>query len=353
MDITRLNNRLSRSISPENPTGEKGKGGMCPLDKGGAQWAAREMGRGWKVNPFVDIAPHTAITLADIDGSGAIAHIWMTIKDDHWRCAILRFYWEGQEKPAVEAPVADFFCMGWNKAGLLSSRVVCVNAANGFNAYWEMPFRKRCRITLENVDDIGMRVFYQIDYALFEQPEDIVYFHAQFRRVNPLPDGAVYTIVDNVRGRGHYVGTYLAWGSNSNGWWGEGEVKFYIDGDKEYPTICSTGTEDYFCGAYSFLNPKTKAAYQTYCTPYAGFHQALLPDQLYASQCRFGAYRWHLPDPVFFSEDLRVTIQALGWRSGHRYLPLRDDIASVAYWYQQLPSPDFPLFPGKDSLEVI
>ena len=353
MDLTRVQNRQARSICPENPTGEKGDACRCELENGSAQWAARELGFGWKVNPFIVIPPHTTVTLANITGSGAINHIWMTLKDDHWRWGILRAYWEDQETPSVETPVADFFCMGWNKADLLSSQMICVNSANGFNSYWEMPFRRHARITLENMDDMEMTVYFQIDYALFDQPEDIVYFHAQFRRMNPLPYGEVYTILDHVQGRGHYVGTYLAWGSNSNDWWGEGEVKFYIDGDQDFPTIASTGTEDYFGGAYSFLDHHTKSKYQPFCSPYCGFHQVLLPDQLYRSQLRFGMYRWHVPDPVFFQENLRVTIQALGWRAGHRYLPLQDDIASVAYWYQQLPSPVFPPFPSKNDLEVI
>ena len=138
-----------------------------------------------------------------------------------------------------------------------------------FNCYWEMPFRKRCRITMENIGREDMTLFYQIDYTLTEVPEDCAYFHAQFRRVNPLPYKEVYTILDGVKGQGHYVGTYMAWGVNNNGWWGEGEIKFYMDGDGEFPTICGTGTEDYFCGSYNFENKETKQ-YQEFNTPYAG-----------------------------------------------------------------------------------
>ena len=116
---------------------------------------------------------------------------------------------------------------------------------------------------------------------------------------------------------------------NNTGWWGEGEIKFYMDGDRKYPTICGTGTEDYFCGSYNFENPQTHQ-YQTFTTPYSGLCQVIRPDGIYASQTRFGLYRWHIADPVYFAEELRITIQALGWRSGGRYLPLQDDIASVA-----------------------
>jgi hypothetical protein len=214
-----------------------------------------------------------------------------------------------------------------------------------------MPFRRRCRITLENRGEKPKILYYQIDCALGEVPDDAAYFHAQFRRANPLPYREVHTLVDGVRGRGHYAGTYLAWGSNSTGWWGEGEVKFYLDGDGEFPTLCGTGTEDYFCGSYNFENQETHR-YQEFCTPYAGLHQVLRPDGLYQSQQRFGMYRWHIPDPVRFESDLRATVQALGWRSGGRYLPLQDDLASVAFWYQTLPTAPFPPLPDRDACEV-
>jgi hypothetical protein len=139
---------------------------------------------------------------------------------------------------------------------------------------------------------------------------------------------------------------------NNNGWWGEGEVKFFLDGDKEFPTICGTGTEDYFCGSYNFENRKTRQ-YQEYNTPYAGMPQVHRPDGVYGSQMRFSLYRWHLLDPVRFAQDLRVTVQALGWRSDHRFLPLRDDIASVAYWYQEKPAARWPALPDKNALEII
>jgi len=146
------------------------------------------------------------------------------------------------------------------------------------------------------------------------------------------------------------VGTYICWQSNNTGWWGEGEIKFFIDGDKKFPTICGTGTEDYFCGSYCFTN---KGKYKEFTTPYAGMPQVITPDGMWQSQQRFGLYRWHIMDPVRFEEDLKVTIQALGWRSGGRYLPLQDDISSVAVWYQQEPHAKFPPLPGKDELEII
>lgn len=350
--LARLSDARSRSISPENFTGEPGGGARCELEDGIAAHAARDLGKGWKVNPYIRLQPGETFEICNITGEGMIQHIWMT-PTGRWRDAIIRFYWDGSDVPSVESPVGDFFCMGWNEYAQLSSLAVCVNPGSAFNCYWPMPFRKQCRITLENRGTQPVNYYYQIDYCLTEVPEDCAYFHAHFRRVNPLPYKDVYTILDGVQGKGHYVGTYLAWGVNNTGWWGEGEIKFYMDGDGEYPTICGTGTEDYFCGSYNFENPVTHDRYQTFSTPYTGLHQVIVPDGLYKSQTRFGMYRWHLQDPIRFENSLRVTVQALGWRSEGRYLPLQDDIASVAFWYQTLPAPAFPPLPDRDALEVI
>jgi hypothetical protein len=348
-NLSRLSDAVTRSISPENVTGEKGKGGMA-TEGTGAQ-CARDLGQGWKVSPSVGIEPGQTFQLADIQGPGAIQQMWMT-PTGNWRYSILRIYWDGQDLPSVECPVGDFFCSGWGKYAQLSSLAVCVNPGSAFNSYWEMPFRRRCRMTVTNVADERMVLYYQINYTLTDVPDDVGYFHAQFRRANPLPYGSIHTLLDDVRGQGQYVGTYVAWGVNNSGWWGEGEIKFYMDGDDVFPTICGTGTEDYFCGSYNFENRETRQ-YQEFTTPYAGLHQVLRPDGVYRSQMRFGMYRWHIPDPVRFQSDLRVTIQALGWRSGGRYLPLQDDISSVAYWYQTLPTAPFPPLPERDYLEVI
>lgn len=346
--LSRLSNAKTRSISAENFTGEKGKGGMA-TEGTGAQ-AARDLGQGWKVSPSVSIAPRTTFTLADIAGSGAIQHIWLTVFPEAWRRAVLRMYWDGEDSPSVETPVGDFFCSGWCVRCNVSSLAVCVNPAGGFNSYWEMPFRTSARITLENMDDDPLVCYYQITYALSDVPADAAYFHAQWRRSNPLPYKSVHTLLDGVRGQGHYVGTYLAWGVHNNSWWGEGEIKFYLDGD-EWPTICGTGTEDYFGGAWNFEHPPGE--YGVFSGPYSGLPQVIKPDGLYRSQQRFGMYRWHIADPIRFEHDLRVTIQALGWHSGRRYLPLQDDIASTAFWYQTEPHAPFPLLPDRDGLEVI
>jgi hypothetical protein len=346
--LSHLSHAKTRSISPENITGEKGKGGMATEGTGAK--AARDLGQGWKISPSVRIKAGQTFVMADVAGQGAIQHIWMT-PTGHWRYSILRIYWDGETTPSVEVPVGDFFAAGWGGYAQLSSLAVCVNPGSAFNAYWEMPFRKSVRMTMENLDEQDMTLYYQIDYTLTEVPADAAYFHAQFRRTNPLPYKTDYTILDGVKGWGHYVGTYLAWGVNNTGWWGEGEIKFFIDGDSTFPTICGTGTEDYFCGSYNFENPNTKQ-YQEFTTPYSGLVQVIRPDGAYNSQQRFGLYRWHIMDPIRFESDLRVTIQALGWRSGGRYLPLQDDIASTAFWYQTEPHALFPKLPSKDDLEV-
>jgi len=363
-NLSRLSHAKTRSISPENLTGEKGKGGMATEGTGAK--AARDLGQGWKISPSLKVEPKKVLTLAQIQGPGAIQHIWMT-PSGNYRFSIVRIYWDGEREPSVEVPVGDLFGCGWGKYAQISSLAICVNPGSGLNSYWEMPFRKSCKMTLQNLDDEPMTIYYQIDYVLTEVPEDAAYFHAQFRRSNPLPLKTDHVILDGVKGWGHYVGTYLAWGVHNTGWWGEGEIKFFLDGDTNFPTINGTGTEDYFCGSYDFdatapaalpnlLQPGTPppsgSHYQEFTSPYSGLAQVIRPDGHYESQQRFGLYRWHIMDPIRFEKDIRVTIQALGWRSGDRYLPLQDDISSVAFWYQTEPHAPFLRLPDKDYLEV-
>jgi hypothetical protein len=353
-NLSQLSDAVTRSISAENPTGEKGQGGRATEGIGAG--AARELGQGWKISPCIPVPGQTIVELASIKGPGAIQHIWVTVHPSNWRRLVLRMYWDDEPAPSVETPLGDFFCNGWGEPCNVSSLPIAVNPAGGFNSYWEMPFRRHARITLENLSpDRINEFFYQITYTLTEVPQDRAYFHAQWRRNNPLPYQTPHTILDGVEGRGHYVGTYLAWGVNNRGWWGEGEVKFFIDNDDEFPTICGTGTEDYFGGAWCFEQPKGQ--YGTYSTPYLGLPQVVKPDGFYNSQQRFGMYRWHVMDPIRFQENLWVTIQALGWRSAAggkaRYLPLQDDIASTACWYQTEPHAAFPEFPHLNFLEVI
>ena len=351
-----LSDAKTRSISPENFTGEKGKAAMAEAKRegGGSAWfVAQDLGQGWKVSPYVHIPGKSTFTLAEIEGSGAIQQIWLTPAPlNKSRTMILRFYWDGEETPSIECPLADFFTCGWQEYCQNNSLMVNVNPGSAFNCYWNMPFRKKAKVTIENLDDNQITVYYQINYALGDVPDNAAYLHAQFRRVNRLKEKDVVTLLDGVKGKGHYVGTYMAWEVFSPGWWGEGEIKFFMDGDKEFPTICGTGTEDYFCGSYNF---DRGGLYREFSTPYAGLVQVIPNNICYKPGQRFGLYRWHVTDPVRFDEDLKVTMQALGWQGGgdnHRYLPLQDDISSVAFWYQTEPHAAFPKFPSREELLI-
>ncbi|MFA6929268.1 MAG: glycoside hydrolase family 172 protein [Lentisphaeria bacterium] len=352
--LSMLSNAETHSISSENRSGGKGQGGMAPADPTGP---ARDLGSGWKCHAYDRIAPGETFEMAIIKGSGAIQSIWMT--GTPGRNMILRIYWDGQEHPSVECPVSDFFAVPWMKTNApsekqyfpqINSMPVAVNPKSGLNCFWEMPFRKHCRITMENLHPVNDAVlFFQINYTLTDVPENAAYFHAQFRRINPLPCKEVYTIIDGIKGQGHYVGTSMGWGINNNGWWGEGEIKFFIDGDSTYPSICGTGTEDYFGGSYNW---DIGGKYVEYTTAFLGMHQVIRPDGTYNSQHRHAMYRWHVMDPIRFKQNMKVTIQALGWRDGGRFLPGMHDICSVAFWYQNIPTAPFPPFPPLDHLEI-
>ncbi len=331
--LTVLSKAKTFSISPENFTGEAGKGAMAETGTGSVP--ARELGRGWKVSPSVMLPPHKEFTMAEIEGSGIIKHIWLTMDARFWRSVVLRIYWEGEATPAVYTPIGDFFCNGWCSPTLINSLAVTVNPRGGFNSYFEMPFRRHAKITAENLNDDEVCLYYQVDFVRTEIERDSLYFHAQWNRANPVPYKEEYVLVEGIHGKGHYVGTYMARQVNSDNWWGEGEFKFYRDGDGEFPTICGTGTEDYFGGAWNFEQPL--GAYCAYSTAYQGFSPVQQPDGLYKANTRFSMYRWHIRDAITFEKELKVTVQNLGWRSGARYLPLRDDVATVAYWYQDGP----------------
>lgn len=327
-----LTGARTRSLGPENPDGAKGGGGRA-IDGLGAS-AARELGQGWKVSPCIAVAAGRRVTIADVEGPGVIRHIWLTLFPQHWSTTVLRFHWDGASDPAIEVPLGDFFCQGFGEHCDVQSIPVAANPRGGLNCYWPMPFRERATVTVENrgAEDVPA-LFYELTYSLEDVATDVGYLHAQWRRSAPVPFKEPHVVLERVAGPGHYVGTYLAWGARADGWWGEGEVKFYVDGDEEWPTICGTGTEDYVGGAWGFAAPDGE--YATYTGPFLGFPQALGPDGAYRG--RFGLYRWHVPDPIRFEQDLRVTVQALGYGTREdgsgRYVPLEDDVSSTAFWY--------------------
>ena len=358
-----LSHAQSRSISPENLTGETGMGGRTPLEQGSAKAAAAKLGTGWKVNPYINIPAGETFTMGEAAGPGIINHIWLTLGGAaEYRSAILRIYWDDETTPSVEAPVGDFFASGWGKGKepIIDSSVMAVNPGSGFNSFWQMPFRKKFRMTMENRSARQLTIYYQVDYALTSVPANAAYFHAQFRMADRLKAQEVYTLLDGVRGHGHYVGTYLGHGAFSPGWWGEGEIKFFIDGDTDFPTINGTGEEDYFLGSYGYAKRENGGAPRetNYSAAYAGFYVTEPVDWVTqyfkpGHERRYAQYRWHVMDPVRFTDDLKVTIQSLGWEgaSGAKilgdgtYKPLEDYLASVAYWYQAEPHAAFPALP--------
>lgn len=347
--LTRISTAKSRAVNWENRSGEKGKGGM----------GAGALGPSRKGSPCIPvITPGECVTLASIEGPGIINHIWMTVTDQTskrnpfvLRDLILRMYWDDEETPSVECPLGDFFCCGFGASYMVNAMPICVNPTRGFNCYFQMPFRKKAVITLENQNDEDIPAFfYQVDYCLNEKLyEDMAYFHAQWRRQRITEKGEDYVILDQVKGRGQYVGTYLALTTLERYWWGEGEVKFFLDGDKEFPTICGTGTEDYFGGAWSFsVQENGKTVEQTYHTAFSGYpyyskkdnmvHNAYHNDDQMPQR---SFYRFHIPDPIYFQQDLKVTIQQIGVYEGGLF-ERQDDVATVAYWYQSEPHISFP-----------
>jgi hypothetical protein len=331
--IALLSDAETRSISAENPNGERGGGAKAVPADGSA---ASLLGPGWKVRPSIKLPPQSTTTLAEIAGPGTIQHIWLTVRPQAYRSTVLRCYWDGEETPSIEVPLGDFFCNGHALRYDVNSLPIAVNPTGGFNSYWPMPFRRSARITIENEywEEIP-GFYYQITYALAPVPENAAYFHAQWRRSMTTRECPEHVLLDGVSGQGQYVGTFIAWTQFSNGWWGEGEVKFYMDGDTDHPTICGTGTEDYFGGAWNFGD-------RTFSTPFLGYP---LYRQDPVEVPLHGMYRWHIMDPIRFKQDLKVTVQALGWWLNRKFEPLTDDIASVAYWYQTSPHAPFPTLP--------
>ena len=348
---------VSRSVSGENVTGEPGKGGMADpamaAQPGIAEFGqvpdleqpnpGRDLGPKHKNRAWIFLDPTVETPLLDTDGPGIIRHIWIATHKEYFRDCIIRMYWDGEETPSVEVPLGDFFCNAPGFYGEIQSNVICVNPVNAMNCYFPMPFRKHARMTIQNRRTERLSHFYYtVNYTLEPVAGQTPYLHASFRRVHSLPYDQDMVIADGIKGTGTFAGCYLAWQQNNAGWWGEGEVKMFIDGDFEFPTICGTGTEDYFGGAWGFGN-------KTFSSPYSGYNCG---GESKTGQ-RHAMYRFHLPDPVWFHKDLKVTIQALGWRSFGRFLPLRDDIAATAWWYQNEPHAPLPKLGSPDDLENI
>lgn len=338
----------TRQISAENPFGDKG--GACIWEPNPEDpflphsRTAMELGKGWKVRPFIKLKPGETATLADITGPGCINEFFITTDHDLLNELVLRIYWDGEEMPSVETTLGAFFAMGHDTAKhSVNSIPIVVCPRNACSSYWQMPFRKKALVTLthdgrEEIDCIAFRILYK----LYDIPDDTAYFHAQWRRSTTTLDNPVYTILDGIKGKGLYVGTYLAWNAASSDWWGEGEVKFYIDGDTEFPTMADNGTEDYFGGSFGFSSFNSELNWNdenTYSTPFIGLPLAKIHNP--SGPRKYSMYRWHIYDSIGFTSDIKVEVQTLGVRFG-KYRPLDEDIASVAYWYQLEPHNVFP-----------
>lgn len=367
-DVLHFKNEKSRTISAENKTDEPGRAAM----------ATGKLGPQRKGSADISLDQGETVTLADIQGPGEIRHMWFTVTDKTTkgsfvlRDLVLRMYWDNEENPSVEVPLGDFFCNGFASRCLVNSVPIVVNPFGGMNSYFKMPFNHHAKITITNEHPGFIKhFFYTINYA--EKPQEdpeLLYFHAFWNREDPVKKGRDYTLIDGVQGQGYYVGTYMAICALQRYWWGEGEFKFYLDNDEQFPTVTSTGAEDYFGGAWAFQKQEYGQLPQTYTysTAFQGypFHEtqdhtrdlfsAGKPDPNSVHACgndglpQHGLYRWHLSDPIAFSNRLKVTFQDIGNDDIGLY-ERSDDISTVAYWYQTEPhSPFRPFLARADRL---
>jgi len=281
------------------------------------------------------------LPLLDVKGAGRITHIWFTIASpskDHLRELVLRMTWDDAPKPAVEIPVGDFFAQGFGRYVEFSSAPVAIGAHNALNCYWPMPFKKHAVITVTNEGSQPVHAFYfNIDYRLQRHPDkDLRYFHTQYRCYFPAPVGKPLTICDT-KGSGHYVGTFISVMANSDGWWGEGNDYWYIDGSSK-PVISGTGSEDYFCGAWDFG--------RAFWNPYFGVPLYDNPEKGGEKRGILNTcYRWHIQDPVPFTKSLLFTLEH--GRSGYDEdrKPFTNHYTTVAFYYLDNPNGDGPAIP--------
>lgn len=335
----------SRSACFENPTGEKGGGGR----------AASNLGVGRKGSAMRKLKPGDDATLCDIAGPGVIRHIWLTTRDvqETYRNLILRAWWDDQAHPSIECPIGDFFGFAHGQVRPYHSAVHAVGEKGALNIWLPMPFTRRARMTLTNEGTGPAVVFYQIDYTVNDAvPANAGRLHVSFRRENPTTPGQDFEILPRRAGAGRFVGCVLGIRSLSPGWWGEGEMKAYLDGDTEFPTICGTGSEDYVCLAWGMQ-----------ATPYL-YNGCSLNEGRFASEENLdlrektgflvSMYRWHLPDPIYWKRECRIAIQQIGIGKappGHKgpppiYKERSDDWSAAAFWYEPVPSAPLPPLPA-------
>ncbi len=323
----------SRSISFENPTGEPGLGGQ----------AASQLGVGRKGFPAKGIDPGETVVLCDITGPGTIRHIWMTgsfrNQTKALRSMVVRAYWENQEHPSIECPLGDFMGNAHAKVNSYQSAVHSTGINAAFNIWLPMPFREQAKMTLTNEGDEQVTLFYQVDCTIGDRhPAKLGRLHVCFLRQNPTTLKEDFEILPQRKGEGRFIGTVLGIRTLEGNWWGEGEIKIYMDGDTEFPTICGTGSEDYVCLSYGMQQ-----------TPFQ-YHGCSWNQEGFISM-----YRWHLPDPVCWKKECRITIQQIGWsmesqeKTGSALYERMDDWSSATFWYEPVPSDRLPDFPDVES----
>ena len=332
--LAKLRNVKTRSISAENPQGLPSFGGSLKEGEG-ARFGAH-LGEGFKVSPCVFIPAHGKHVVADIKGSGAINHIWMTCDINHIEKMNIKIYWDNCLTPSVDTPLGHFFCMAFNKKSIVNSLMVTVNPSGGMNSWWVMPFKKAARIIVTNENDFPAVLYYQVDYELRRKSVKEGYFHAIYSKSEPVEYKKNHILLPKINAKGQYVGTFMTFETDFITWWGEGEIKFFLDGDDKYSTICGTGTEDYFGGAWNFEQPKGK--YHPFNTAYQGLVDVLPEDEIYIKNQKFSMYRWHINDPIVFKKDVRVEIQCLGWEEGNTvYKALQPNVSSISFLYLTKP----------------
>jgi hypothetical protein len=304
---------------------------------------------------FRQVDPGDVLTLMDANGPGMLTHIWITVaspEDYHLKKLVLRIYWDHETTPSVETPLGDFFGLGLGEFHLWESALLSVGSDKALNSFFFMPFQKHARITVSNEGQQKVNAFYfNLDYRAYSQPlpRGTLYFHAQFRQAQPNHgwtsdwqnngdpkvdrktnlDGKENYVWLDATGRGHFVGVTMSVLQNQDGWWGEGDDMFFIDGEAR-PSIAGTGSEDYFLGAWGFGHP---FFYQLYGAPVVGEERA---------GGKSSVYRFHLDSPITFTKAIHATIEH--GHANHR----SDNFYSVAYWYQSEPHAPFPVLPSVD-----
>ena len=313
---------ISRSICFENPTGAPGEGGK----------AASKLGVGRKGKPATTLKAGQTVQLCNIEGPGTIRHIWMAGPKTPLilRSLVIRVWWDGQAHPSIECPIGDFMGFAHGKVMAYQSAVHSLGQKAAMNIWLPMPFAKNARITLTNEGKEKVSVYYQIDYTIADKhPGNVGRLHVLFRRENPTTMKKDFVLLPQRKNMGRLMGAVIGVrGLTPGQWWGEGEIKIFMDGDTEYPTICGTGSEDYVCLSWGVQQ-----------TPFL-YNGCSLNQKDFVSM-----YRWHLPDPIAWQKECRITIQQIAYKKGKGLAETVDDWSTATFWYEPIPSEPLPKMP--------